>query len=540
MSAKTKNTKNHKNNKLGPVVLIIRDGWGVAPPNKGNAATLAKTPNLDSYLMNYPWTLLAASGIEVGLPPNQEGNSEAGHMNLGAGRVVIQDSVYISRSINDGSFFKNLAFKEAINHVKKNKSKIHLLGLLSSSQSAHIDPDHLLALLVLLKHQEVKDIYLHLFTDGRDSPRYMALELIQKLKKNFTNNEKIASISGRYYAMDRAKRWDRTRQAYDAMVMGEGLQACSVEEAISRAYNRGENDEYITPTIIAKNHRGKCEQKKISSQINKNATALIEDNDAILFFNLRSDRARQLTKPFVQKYFDGFERRKTLKNLKFVSLTDFGPDLGNVIAAYPSRDVAGSLTAALKDYRQFYIAESEKYAHITYFFNGGFAEILNNEERALVLSSNVKNYSEQPEMSAPEITEIVVDHIKHKRYDFIALNFANADMVGHTGVLEAGVKACEVVDDLTGQIVREVLKKDGVAILTADHGNVEGMINPKTGEVDTEHSTNPVHFVVVSKKFQKFKLKSKGVLGDVAPTILDIMKVPKTKEMTRRSLLIKK
>lgn len=503
-----------------PTVLIILDGWGIAPASKGNAITQAKTPVMDLLWKKYPHTLLKAHGKNVGLFLKQDGNSEAGHMNLGAGRVVEQDCSIISKAIKDKTFFKNTAFQEAVRHIKRYKSKLHILSLLTTSQSAHSHPDHLIALLDFLKSKEIKKVYLHLFTDGRDSPKYAAIRLLKRIKKDFNHQVRISSIIGRSYAMDRGKRWPKTEAAYNAMVLGEGIKHFSPEEAILQAYNRGESDEFIQPTVIFKR--------------NRQPQGLVSHNDAIIFLNFRSDRARQLTKPFVQRYFDGFNRREILKNLCFITLTDFGPDLGNILSAFPSRDVEQALPAALKNHRQIYIAETEKYAHMTYFFDGGFADAVGGEERVLIPSPK-GSYEKVPEMSAPLITKTVSDLLKKNFYHFIALNFANPDMVGHTGNLEAGIKAVECVDRCLGKIVRIVLRKKGTLIVTADHGNIEEMINLKTGEIDTEHSTNPVPLIIAGEK-RSLRLKQ-GVLGDVAPTILELMKIDKPAEMTGRSLI---
>lgn len=514
---------------IKPTLLIILDGWGIAPASKGNAITSAKTPIMDLLWKKYPHTILKAHGKSVGLLPKQDGNSESGHMNLGTGRQIEQDCSIILKSIQDKTFFKNTAFKEAIRHTKKHKSKLHILNLLTTPMSAHSHPDVLLAFLDFLKLQKVNRAHLHLFTDGRDSPKYAAIDLLKKLEKISSRAERgtpsakhqirISSIIGRSYAMDRGKRWLNTEAAFNAMVLGEGIELESPEEAILQAYNRGESDEFIQPTVIMKK--------------NNQPQGLISNNDALIFLNFRSDRARQLTKPFVQKYFDGFNRRKSLKNLCFVALTDFGPDLGDILSAFPSKDVKEALPWVLKNRRQVYIAETEKYAHMTYFFNGGFADPVGGEGRILIPSSR-ESYEKVPEMSTPLITEKVLDLLKQGSYYFIALNFANPDMVGHTGNLEAGIKAVECVDKCLAKIVRAVLRRKGTAIITADHGNIEEMINLKTGEIDTEHSTNPVPLIVVRNK--KLRLKQ-GSLGDVAPTILELMKIEKSGEMKGKSLI---
>ena len=511
-----------------PFLLIILDGWGIAPAGGGNAISLAKTPVITNLTESYPSMLLEASGISVGLPKGQDGNSEAGHMNLGAGRIVEQDVRIISQSINTGLFFKNPAFLTAINHVKKFNSNMHLIGLLSSWQSPHVELDHIVALLTLLKYRKVKNVFLHLFTDGRDSPKFEAIKLIKNLKEHFKNSEKVATIIGRFYAMDRNKKWERTREAYELITEGKGIKAKNAEEAIISAYNRGQSDEFIQPTVIYKNSK---------------PTALIKDNDAVIFFNLRSDRARQLTKTFTQEKFTeknlgSFKRNKVLKNLLFVALTEFGPDLGNILTAYPSKDIPDTLPMVLRDKKQLYLAETEKYAHVTYFFNGGYADPVASESRLMIPSPILMSYDKKPEMSAGEITDKILEFLRKKQFDFYVINYANPDMIGHTGNLTAGIKAVEFVDHCVGLVVKEVFKNNGQLIITADHGNIEEMINLKTGEIDTEHSTNPVPFILLNQDLKNKKVRKDGILGDVAPTILDILEIDKPKAMTRRSLLI--
>ena len=517
--------KNHKK----PTVLIILDGWGVAPPGPGNAVTLAKTPTMTALWNEFPHTLLSAHGKSVGLPGNQEGNSEAGHMNLSAGWIVKQDAVYVNEGIKDGTFFKNTAFLEAMGHVKKYNSKVHVMGLLSNGESAHSFPDHLYAVLDLLHKHETKKIFLHLFTDGRDSSRFAAIKLLPKLRTHFHNNEKIATIMGRFYAMDRIKIWSRIEAAYNAMVMGHGMVAESAEAAIASAYNRGETDEFILPTVIAHDHK---------------PLATIDDNDVIIFFNLRSDRAREITKTFVQKDFTrknpgSFKRKKIAQNIRFVALTDFGPDLPHILTAYPSREIFSALPAVFRDKKQIYIAEAEKYAHVTYFFNGGNADPIYGEERIRIPSSAAAHYEEKPEMNAEKVATEVRRCVDSGRYDFIAVNFCNPDMIGHTGDLSAGIKAVETVDACIGKIIRGVFRMDGTAIVTADHGNIEEMINDKSGEVNTEHSINPVPLIIAGPRFKNLKRKKLrgGVLADVAPTVLDVMGITTPREMTRKSLL---
>jgi 2,3-bisphosphoglycerate-independent phosphoglycerate mutase len=516
--------------KFEPLILVILDGWGITGPTKGNAITLAKTPVMDRLMGKYPNTRICAHGKCVGLADGQDGNSEAGHLNIGAGRIVEQDAVRISKSIEDGTFYKNPAFKEAIHNVKKNNSKLHLIGLLSNGMSAHSDPSHLSALFKLLKNDSVGEVYLHLFTDGRDSPRYAAIRLIEDLEKEFMNGEMVATVMGRYFGMDRKKDWVNTEKAYDALVMGKARVAVSARDAILEAYNRGENDEYIEPYVIAK-------KGTISPRVS--------NKDSVIFFNLRSDRARQLAKVFVQKNFcemnqGCFTPKKILKNIIFVGMTDFGPDLDSMLVAFPSADVKNSLPMLLKDLRQQYIAETEKYAHVTYFFNGGYQGKVAGEDQFMVPSPSVKSYDDTPAMSSELLSRAVIENVRLQKYDFTVLNFAAPDMIGHTGNLAAGIKCCNRVDLELGKIVDEYLKSNGTVVITADHGNIEEMINLETGEIDTEHSVNPVPFIIASNKKKNMILDSGGVLGDIAPTILDLLGRDKPEEMTGKSLIKKK
>ncbi len=527
--------KNSKNNlKKSPFVLLVLDGWGLAPASQANAIEQAKKPNFDRLWNNYPHTKLEASGRFVGLPQVQFGNSEAGHANIGAGRIVDQDAVFVCKEINTGQFFKNPAFEAAYKHVIKNKSDLHIMGMLSNGQSAHSDPDHLLALLTWTRKKKIKNVYLHLFTDGRDSPPRGSLKLIEALMRNLRNKESkesrkgewIATIMGRFYAMDRIKSWDRTRRAYEAMVLGKGVYAKSPQEAITQSYNRNETDEFIQPYVM----------KRDGKIIGK-----IKDNDSVIFFNLRSDRARQMTKPFVQADFykknpNSFFQKKILKNTVFVTLTDFGPDLDSILTAYPSPELDNTLPMIINGRKQLYIAEKEKYAHVTYFFNGGYADLVSGEDRIEIPSPKVKSYDFKPEMSVYEITKIVVEKLNSGNYEFIMINFANPDMVGHTGNIKACVQAVEHVDICLGQLEKAVLKNKGTFIVTSDHGNADKMLDLETGEIYTEHTANPVPLIIVRKEKFNFRLK-RGKLGDIAPTILDLMNINKPKEMKGKSLI---
>lgn len=514
----------------GPVVLLILDGWGVSQYQEGNAVALASTPNFDNYLKVYPNSRLSTCGGDVGLAEGEKGNSEAGHLNIGAGRVVLQEKVMITRLIDenkpDNLFYSNPQFLSAFEHVKKNNSTLHFLGLLSDSQSAHVEQTHLFALLKLAHEHNIEKVYLHLFTDGRDAPQHSAPRFLAELKDKLYPEQKIASICGRFYAMDRNKRWDRTELAFNLLVNGVGFaKAKTAEDAIMQAYNRGETDEFIKPTVILDNNK---------------PVAVIGENDAIIFFNLRSDRARQLTKSFVQKDFCDknptcFLRQNDFKNICFVAMTDFGPDLPDIKTAFPSEPIKNTIPFALKEKKQAYISETEKYAHVTFFVNGGYSDAVVGEKRILVPSPAVDNYDQKPEMSTHEITQEVIKALRTD-FEFILVNFACPDMVGHTGNLQAGIKAVEAADICMKQIVDEVLLKNGLVIITADHGNVEEMINIRTKEIDTEHSLNKVPFIVVSNSSDKMVVND-GILADIAPTVIDVFNLEKPLEMTGKSLI---
>lgn len=523
--------KTKKDNVYLPMILVILDGWGIGQPDEGNAIHLAKTPTMDGLARKFPTTDLWAHGKYVGLPKNQVGNSEAGHMNLGAGRLVEQDAVRISKSIKDGTFFKNSAFQGAIRHINKMHSRLHLMGMLSNGQSPHSDPEHLNALLKLLKDEGVSEVYLHLYTDGRDSPKYASLKLIHELEKKL-GGYKIATIIGRFYAMDRKKKWSRTESAYQALILGQGRKAESAPAAITESYNRGESDEYIEPYIIT----------------DAGGDSRIKDGDSVIFFNLRSDRSRQLTKAFVQDDFNkmnpgAFKRSKKLQHLYFVAMTDFGPDLDDILTAFPSFDLKETLPMQLKSLTQLYIAETEKYAHVTYFFNGGYSGIVANEIQHVIPSPDVKSYDEIPGMSSIKLANHVIGNLskgdkKKPLFQFTTLNLAAPDMIGHTGNLQAAIVCCEIVDKILAKIVKAYLRSNGMVIITADHGNIEKMINTKTSEIYTEHTSNRVPFIIVSKHLnKKTKLKNNGALCDVAPTILNLLGLDKPKEMKGESLL---
>lgn len=518
-----------KHKSFEPFALIILDGWGFTTKSHGNAIALAKTPTIKGIMKKYASTTLQASGSAVGLPKNQIGNSEAGHLNIGAGRIVKQDAVRINDAIRDGTFFKNPAFMSALRHITKYRSRLHLMGLLTGANSGHAIPEHLYACLRFAKEHNVKEVYVHLFTDGRDAPPRSAIEHLHALERVMKRLGvgSIARLIGRDKAMDRVKDWSKTLDAYNALVGGCHRVFSSAMDALLFYYRLNITDEFIPPTcILQKDHD----------------TVHIEDGDAVIFFNLRSDRARQLTKPFVQDNFARLNpvaprRRATLKNLLFVAMTDFGPDLDHLTTAFPSPDIRDTLPKALETYRQIYIAETTKFAHMTYFFNGGYKDPVNGEERLLIPSKSVARFDSRPEMSTPEITAAVLKFLQKKRYDFFGMNFANADMLAHTGNIEATIKGCEVIDACVKQIVDAVLAKNGACAIVGDHGNAEVMLDPKTHEVDTAHNASAVPFLLVTKRKVRFS-RSIATLANVAPTILDYLGLPLPKLMTAKSLLL--
>jgi len=511
---------------IRPFLLIILDGWGIAPAGPNNPLSQAKTPTLDYLFKKYPHTQLKAHGEFVGLPKNQVGNSEAGHINIGAGRIVTQDSVYISESIKNGTFLKNPAFLEAMQHLRTYRSRLHLMGILSNEQCPHMSPKHLIALFKLIKKHNLKEVILHFFADGRDSPPKSILSSWRKIESACTPNIKIGSVSGRLY-LDRKKCWERTEKLYNLLTLGQAdFSSSSFRQAILDSYQRGETDEFISPTVI------------------KNNFQPIEDGDSIIFYNLRSDRARQLTKPFVQTNFEldsekTFIRKKRLANIKFVAMTDFGPDLGDVLTAYPSRDIKNSLPVVLRNLRQLYITETEKYAHLTYFFNGGFEHPVAGEQRILVRSPQTDSYDKTPEMSAAEIAQVVSTSLENNFYDFIAVNFSNFDMIGHTGNFQAAISAGKTIDKYLAQLLTVIKKKKGFLIITSDHGNIEIIKDKKTGNIDTMHEKSLVPFILATPLKEKLLLRPEGILGDIAPTILALLGIKKPPEMTGKSLIIK-
>lgn len=503
-----------------PVMLIILDGWGIGEDYPGNAVKQGNTPNFDRLMRENPNSTLAASGLEVGLPVGQMGNSEVGHLNIGAGRVVYQELPRISKAIEDGDFFEKEEFLSAIENAKKNNSKVHLMGLVSDG-GVHSHIEHLYGLLELMKRNYQEDVFVHVFLDGRDVPPTIGKEHVSQLvnKMDEIGVGKIATISGRYYAMDRDNRWERTELAYDAIVKGEGVTSTDPVLSIEESYNSDINDEFMLPTVITENG---------------SPVATVEDGDSIIFINFRPDRARQLTRALLDKDFDGFEREQ-IKDLFYVTMTEYDKTIKNTHVAYRSEAPQNTLSQYVsnKGLNQLKIAETEKYAHVTFFLNGGIEEPYENEDRALIPSPKVATYDLKPEMSAFEVKDEVIKRLNMDKYDLIILNFANPDMVGHTGIIPAVKKAVETVDTCLGEIIEVLQKKNGMALITADHGNSEKLLDDKNNPV-TAHTTNRVPLILVGK--QDAKLKD-GKLADLAPTLLELMGLEKPEEMTGSSLI---
>ena len=499
-----------------PTTLIIMDGFGIAPPAGDNAVTLAKTPVLDKLLEEYAHTTLSASGLDVGLPAGQMGNSEVGHTNIGGGRVVFQDLPRISRAIEDGSFFKNDAYNAAMDSCLKNGSSLHLYGLLSDG-GVHSHIEHLFALLQMAKDKGLERVYIHCFLDGRDVSPTSGKGFVQELQDKCAalGVGKIATVMGRYYAMDRDKRWERVQMAYDAMVYGEGHHNSDPVAAVAESYANNITDEFVEPVVV-------------------DGDGTINDNDSIIFFNFRPDRAREITRAIVDPDFDGF--RREFFPTTYVCNTEYDATMPNVLVAWPRIAVKNGLGEYLSSMgmTQLRIAETEKYAHVTFFFNGGVETQYPGEDRVLVASPKVATYDLQPEMSAFEVCDKCVERIESGAYDVIILNFANCDMVGHTGVLEAAVKAVETVDTCVGRVVEATLKMGGIAMVTADHGNAEDMKQPD-GSPMTAHTTNLVPFILCGAGTE---LRT-GRLADIAPTILDVMGLACPEEMDGKTLIVK-
>lgn len=506
-------------------MLMILDGFGDNNNQDGNAIKLAKTPNIDRLMKKYDNTEIATSGLDVGLPEGQMGNSEVGHTNIGAGRIVYQELTRITKSIEDGEFFTNPEFIAAIENCKKNHSKLHILGLVSDG-GVHSHIRHLYGLLEMAKRRDFEDVYVHCFLDGRDTPPASAESYVVKLQEKMQEKEigKIASICGRFYSMDRDKRWERVQKCYDALVNGEGKKASSSVKAIEDSYQKEVFDEFVEPTLICNGDE---------------PIATIEKNDSVIFFNFRPDRAREITRALVDTKFDGFETKKDL-NLYYVCFTNYDETMPNVHVAFKKETLHNTFGEYISKLgrTQLRIAETEKYAHVTFFFNGGEEKLFEGEDRILVPSPKVETYDMKPEMSAYEVTDKVIEAIEKDYYDCVILNYANTDMVGHTGNLEAAIKAVEAVDECVGKVVKIVEEKGGNLLITADHGNAEQMIDYATGEPHTAHTTNPVPLILVTQN-EKIKLKTGGKLADLAPTMLDLMNLEKPEEMTGESLLDK-
>jgi len=503
--------------------LIILDGYGYTDEIRGNAITAAKTPNLDKLWKENPHCYLRSSGLDVGLPDGQMGNSEVGHLNLGAGRIIYQELTRITKSISDGDFFENLELNGAIKNVKNNHSSIHLMGLLSDG-GVHSHSNHLYALLEMIKMKGVTDnVFIHCFLDGRDTAPTSGIKYIEALEDKIKEIGvgAIASVSGRYYAMDRDNRWERVKLAYDAMVNNRGKYANTALEAVQNSYNEQINDEFILPTMI--------------NGVN-GPKGLIQGKDSVIFFNFRPDRARQMSRALTSEDFDGFEREKGYFPLHYVSLTQYDTTLDKIHVAFKPQVISNTLGEIISNQglKQLRIAETEKYAHVTYFFNGGAEKEYNGEDRILVPSPKVATYDLQPEMSAQQVTERAVKAISENDYSLMVLNFANCDMVGHTGIFEAAVKAVETVDDCLSKVVEAIEKKGGCALITADHGNAEQMIDIVTDKPFTAHTANQVKCILTGKTNIKI---SDGRLADIAPTLLEILNIKQPTEMTGESLI---
>ena len=509
-----------------PVVLMVLDGYGLNDRAEGNAIAMANTPVMDKLMAVCPFVPGQASGLAVGLPDGQMGNSEVGHMNIGAGRIIYQDLTRITKSITDGDFFENKNLLAAIDNCKKNNSDLHLWGLLSDG-GVHSHIEHVYGILELCKKQGLENVYVHAFLDGRDTPPASGKDYVAALEAKMAEIGvgKVASLSGRYYAMDRDNNRDRVQKAYDSLVKGEGVKATSAVKAMEDSYANDVTDEFVLPTVIT-DEAG-------------NPLSVVKNNDSVIFFNFRPDRAREMTRAFCDDKFTGFDRE--FLNLTFVCFKDYDETIPNKLIAFEKESIVNTFGEYLAKLgkKQDRIAETEKYAHVTFFFNGGIEEPNKDEDRVLVNSpKEVATYDLKPEMSAPEVCEKLVEAIESDKYDVIIINFANPDMVGHTGVIPAAVKAVEAVDELVGKAVDAVKAADGVLFICADHGNAEKMVDYETGEPHTAHTTNPVPFILVNAD-TSYKLREGGCLADIAPTLLEIMEIEQPAEMTGKSLIVK-
>lgn len=509
-----------------PVVLMVLDGYGLNDRTEGNAIAMANTPVMDRLMKEYPFVKGNASGLYVGLPDGQMGNSEVGHMNIGAGRIIYQDLTRITKDIEDGTFFDNEALLEAMNNCKKNNSDLHLWGLLSDG-GVHSHISHIFGLLEMAKKNGISNVYVHAFLDGRDTPPSSGKDFVEQLQNKMKELGvgKVASLAGRYYAMDRDNNWDRVEKAYKSLTTGEGVQAEDAVQAMADSYAEGVTDEFVLPTVITENGK---------------PLSVVKANDSVIFFNFRPDRAREMTRAFCDDKFTGFDREYIPTT--FVCFKDYDESIPNKIIAFKKEEIKNTFGEFLakNGKKQLRLAETEKYAHVTFFFNGGVEDPNVDEFRLLVNSpKDVATYDLKPEMSAPEVGMDLVEAIKSDKYDVIVINFANPDMVGHTGVIPAAVKAVEKVDELVGKAVEAVKDVDGVMFICADHGNAEKMIDYETGNPHTAHTTNPVPFILVNYD-ESYTLKEGGRLCDIVPTLIEIMGMEKPVEMTGESLLIRK
>ncbi len=513
------------NQRKRPLVLIILDGFGINRCCEGNAIAAASKPNLDRLCRELPHTCVMTSGMDVGLPRGQMGNSEVGHTNIGAGRIVYQELTRISKSIEDRDFFTKKEFLDAVENCKKQGSKLHLYGLLSDG-GVHSHNTHLYALLELAKRQGLKQVFVHCFLDGRDVPPDSALGYVRELESKLSEigTGRIASVMGRYYAMDRDKRWERVKLAYDALTLGEGIRVASAAQAVEESYSREEYDEFVKPSVVFEGDK---------------PLAVIEENDSVIFFNFRPDRAREITRSIVDREFDGFERQKGYFPLHYVCMTQYDRTIANVCVAFKPESLSNTFGEYISrlGLKQLRIAETEKYAHVTFFFNGGVETVYKGEDRVLIPSPKVATYDMKPEMSAYEVTDEVLNRINSGKYDVIVLNYANPDMVGHTGIFDAAVKAIGVVDSCVGKVADLVIKKGGVVVITSDHGNADQMIDQDAGGPFTAHTTSPAPLIIAG--LDDIELKE-GKLADIAPTMLDIMGLDKPAEMTGNSLITRR
>ncbi|HIZ79386.1 MAG TPA: 2,3-bisphosphoglycerate-independent phosphoglycerate mutase [Candidatus Lachnoclostridium stercorigallinarum] len=508
-----------------PVVWMILDGYGLNDNCEHNAVCEAKTPVMDQLMRECPFVKGNASGLAVGLPDGQMGNSEVGHLNMGAGRIVYQELTRITKSIQDGDFFENPAFLEAVKNCKENDSALHLYGLVSDG-GVHSHNTHIYGLLELAKRNGLKKVYVHCFLDGRDTPPASGKDFVAELEAKMAELGvgQVASVMGRYYAMDRDNRWDRVEKAYRCMTLGEGNRAESATAGIQASYDDGKTDEFVIPFCVEKDGK---------------PVAVIQDKDSIIFYNFRPDRAREITRAFCDDEFQGFPRERRL-DVTYVCFTDYDETIGNKLVAFHKETITNTFGEFLAAHgmTQARIAETEKYAHVTFFFNGGVEEPNAGEERILVKSPKVATYDLQPEMSAPQVCDKLVEAIKSGKYDVIIINFANPDMVGHTGVEDAAVKAIEAVDACVGRAVDAIREVNGLMFVCADHGNAEQLVDYNTGEPWTAHTTNPVPFILVNAD-PSYKLREGGCLADIAPTLIELMGMEQPKEMTGKSLLVK-